>query len=337
MNYEEFLNYVVENLPNLMNELEQERYSNENADEKNIVNYAAHLHTITKNNGITLDGVTLLNEGECVGPNIYLNAFYDSYQLGKPIQTIMEEIIECHNRAMEENRIDVVDVCDFNAVKDRIVVRLVNYEKNQVQLEECPHKRYLDFAITFRYLVNKDTAGLASSLIQNKEFEQWNINIDDLYHIALFNTMREFPWQMESLTSVVFDCLAEYLPEKHAEEIKERMEELDRMEAKIPMYVLTNDVGLNGATCLLYDNVIRNFSVVHECNLYILPSSVHEVILVLETEDTNTDVLQEIVVDANCSAVGLIDLLSDNIYYYDREIDEISIYMNVVDKDECIQ
>ncbi len=337
MNYEEFLNYIVENLPNLMNELEQERRSNEDTDEKNVVNYAAHLHTITKNNGITLDGVTLLNEGECVGPNIYLNTFYDSYQLGKPIQTIMEEIIECHNRAMEENRIDVVDVCDFEAVKDHIIVRLVNYEKNQVQLEECPHKRYLDFAITFRYLVNKDTAGLASSLIQNKEFEQWNINLDDLYHIALFNTMREFPWHTESLTRVVFDCLTECMPSQYTEELKERMEELDQVEEKIPMYVLTNDVGLNGATCLLYDNVIRNFSVVHECNLYILPSSVHEVILVLETEDTNSDLLQEIVLDANQSAVGMIDLLSDNIYYYDREIDEISIYMNVVDKDECIQ
>ncbi|MBE5943030.1 MAG: hypothetical protein E7264_10890 [Lachnospiraceae bacterium] len=337
MNYQEFLNYVVENLPNLMNEMEQERHSKEKSEESPVINYAAHLHTITKNNGITLDGVTLLNEGASVGPNIYLNSFYDSYQLGKPIHTIMEEIIECHNRAIEENRFEVVDVCDFQAIKEHIVVRLVNYEKNQSQLETCPHKRYLDFAVTFRYLVNKDTVGLASSLIQNKEFEQWNISIDELYDIALFNTMREFPWHTESLTRVVFDCLAECLPSHNTEEIKEHMEELNQVEEKIPMYVLTNDVGLNGATCLLYDNVIRNFSIVHDSNLYILPSSVHEVILVLETEDTNTDVLQEIVIDANCSAVGLIDLLSDNIYYYDRASDQISICRNVVDKAECIQ
>ncbi len=337
MNYEEFLNYIVENLPGLMNAYENERQVKENTDEEHTVNYAAHLHTITKNNGITLDGVTLLNEGECVGPNIYLNKFYDSYQLGKPLETIMEEIIECHIRALEENSIEVVDVCDFDAVKDFIIVRLVNYEKNQEQLETCPYKRYLDFAITFRYLVKKDAGGLASSLIQNKEFEQWNIALDDLYHIALFNTMREFPWHMNSLTSVVFDCLTEYLPTEHMDEIKERIEELDQFDKRIPMYVLTNDIGLNGATCLLYDNVIRNFSIVHECNVYILPSSVHEVILVLETQDTDTDVLQEIVIDANCCAVGLIDLLSDNVYYYDRDTDVISICRNVVDKADSIQ
>jgi hypothetical protein len=92
------------------------------------------------------------------------------------------------------------------------------------------------------------------------------------------------------------------------------------------MYVLTNEQRLNGATCILYDNVIRNFAKVQDCNIFILPSSVHEVMLVPENAETEPEFLSELVLEANQSAVGLIDLLSDNVYYYDREREQIYIY-----------
>ena len=77
---------------------------------------------------------------------------------------------------------------------------------------------------------------------------------------------------------------------------------------------------------MLYDSVIRNFAKVQGKNIIILPSSIHEVILVPEQEDTDIEFLQNLVIDANKSAVGLIDLLSDSIYYYQLEKDEITIY-----------
>ena len=89
MNYQEFLEYIVENLPELMNvrELEQRAKMAEETNEENGVAeeveicYEAHLHTITKNNGIVLDGITLLNKGESAGPNIYLNSYFENYQM----------------------------------------------------------------------------------------------------------------------------------------------------------------------------------------------------------------------------------------------------------------
>lgn len=100
----------------------------------------------------------------------------------------------------------------------------------------------------------------------------------------------------------------------------------EELEQKIGVYMLTNDTGINGAFCLLYDDVIKNFAKEQNWNVYILPSSVHELMLVPEQEDTALEFLAELVVEANQTAVGLIDLLSDNIYYYDRDRDEISIY-----------
>ncbi len=333
MNYQEFLEYVVQNLPELMNQREMEKYRKQRDGEKEEceeeICYEAHLHTITKNNGIVLDGITLLNKGENAGPNVYLNTFFESYQMGKPLNSILDEIIECHNRAKEETTIEVVDILDFNLVKDKIVVRLVNYEKNQEQLADCPHKRFLDLAITFRYLASKDAMGLASSLIFNKEFEQWNVDLEDLYQLALFNTMREFPWQMDSLVKVVSECFGERLPDELREQFKNDVRSLEQVESRVNMYVLTNDVGLNGATSILYDNVIKNFANVQDCNIFILPSSVHEVMLVPENADTEAEFLRELVMEANQSAVGLIDLLSDEIYYYDRELEQIRLYWEI--------
>lgn len=331
MNYKEFLEYIKENLPELMNAKEFEKREqclkkHKSDEEECEICYEAHVHSITKNNGIVLDGITLLNKGESSGPNVYLNSYFESYQMGKPLNVIMDEIIECHNRAKQENSIEVVNILDFDLVKDRIVLRLVNYEKNKEQLEQCPHICYLDLAVTFRYLASKDAMGLASSLISYKEFEHWNIEKEDLYQLALFNTMREFSWQMDSLVKVVSECFGERLPDELKEEFMEDVRNLEQVENRVNMYVLTNDVGLNGATSILYDNVVKNFAKVQDCNIFILPSSVHEVMLVPENSETEPEFLQELVIEANQSAVGLIDLLSDHIYYYDREKDEIMIH-----------
>ena len=323
MNYQEFLEYIKENLAEVMESYihickEEEKECKES--------YKIELHKVIKNNGIVLDGITIRKEEEKVTPNIYLNSYFESYQMGKPLSIIMEEIIYQYQRAKEESDFEVEDITDFTSVKNQIVLRLVNYERNKEQLKNCPHKKYMDLAITFRYIAGKNQLGIASSLISNAEFGIWNIELDELYQIALFNTMREFPWQMDSLAKVISDCLKQKNQEILPKEILADMREFKDKENRVNMYVLTNDTGINGATCILYDNVLKNFAKVQDSNIFILPSSIHEVMLVPENTETEPEFLTSLVVEANNSAVGLIDLLSDNIYYYDREKDKVYIY-----------
>ncbi len=329
MNYEEFLEYIKNNLVEYFIKQEGKSVEEEKKEGEAVEStecYEAELHKVVKNNGIVLDGVTLRKKGECVSPNIYLNTYYENYQMGKPLSVIFEEIISYYKKVKEENCLEIEDVGDFSLVRNKIVLRLVNYEKNKEQLKTCPYKRYLDLAITFRYIASKDCMGIASSLISNQEYEQWKIDLEDLYQIALFNTMREFPWQMESLAKVIADCMRTKVSGILPKELLNDLEEMGNMENGVNMYVLSNDAGLNGATCILYDNVIRNFAKVQEANLFLLPSSIHEVMLVPEDVDTDPQFLSELVVEANQSAVGYIDLLSNHIYYYDREKDQVFIY-----------
>lgn len=334
MNYEEFLEYIKDNLEEVLQAVLDEKEEEETVeqgscgaknggDNQRNEKFDICIHKITKNNGIVLDGLTIRKKGDAVSPNIYLNSYFENYQMGKPISVIMEEIAYRYQKLCEETELEVLDITNFNTVKDKIILRLVNYEKNREALKSCPHKKYLDMAITFRYMVSKDSLGIASSLVTKAEFELWQVDLEELYHLALFNTMREFPWKMESLVRVVTDSIRKQSGNALSEEV---LQELEQMENGVSMYVLTNDYGINGATCILYDNVIHNFAKVQDCNVFILPSSIHEVMLVPENTDTEPEFLEELVVEANRSAVGLIDLLSDHIYYYDKESGKIYIY-----------
>ncbi len=319
MNYQEFLNYMKENFIDYLI-----KHDSKEGGEKNT--YSIQIRQIIKNNGIKLDGLIIQRNEENISPNIYLNSYFESYQLGTPLSCIMEAIAKQYYTLKENHRIEIDNLFDFPTVQNRIIVRLVNYERNREMLKDCPYKRFLDMAITFRYMAGRDEYGLASSLITNEEFDLWEISIDDLYQIALFNTMREFPWHMDSLATVILDCIKRNIPQDMHGEMEEELSLLEDTSHGVNMYVLSNDSDLNGASCILYDAVIRNFARVQDSNVFILPSSIHEVMLVPESEETDVDFLQQLLLDANQSAVGLIDLLSDSIYYYRRDTDEITIY-----------
>ena len=189
-------------------------------------------------------------------------------------------------------------------------------------LQDCPHKRFLDLATTFRYFAGKDDSnGIATLLVSNDVYQKWDIDIEELYQIALSNTMRLFPWKIVSLLETMRRLQPEIFP-------------LDDDIEDSGIYVLTNDLSINGATCILYNSVIKDFANEKGCNLFILPSSRHETMLVLEDEQKqDSEFLQNLIVEANQSVVGLIDFLSDNMYYYDRETDEFRIY-GAEDSDE---
>lgn len=174
MDYQEFLKYIKKNIACMINEMEG---SSETGDVEQGEPYKVILHKVVKNNGIVLDGITLHKEGENITSNIYLTPYYESYRMGKPVSVIMEEIFSAYQETKKQADFQLMDILDFKAVRDKIVVRLVNYERNKKQLEHCPFKKYLDLAVTFRLVAEKNTIGLASSLISNEEFRAWNIGL----------------------------------------------------------------------------------------------------------------------------------------------------------------
>lgn len=197
----------------------------------------------------------------------------------------------------------------FNTVKDSIIVRVVNYEKNKEILKKCPYIKIHDLAITFRWIARQDDIGISTALITDEELGSWNIGIQELFCAGIANTKRIFPGEIFTMQSMLTHL----------------MPGLEIGEAGIDLYVLTNQCKIHGATAILYQDMIAGFARELNMDLYILPSSVHELILVPAYEYIDVYQLYEMVKEVNDTVVALGDILSYNVYKYCKETDQIVI------------
>ena len=91
------------------------------------------------------------------------------------------------------------------------------------------------------------------------------------------------------------------------------------------LYVLTNPAGVNGAACMAYPQVIKNFADRMGRDILILPSSIHEVLLVTDADHYDHEDMSQMVNDINLTEVPPEDRLSNQIYRYRRKDDQITI------------
>lgn len=86
---------------------------------------------------------------------------------------------------------------------------------------------------------------------------------------------------------------------------------------KPPYYVATNDILDHGASVIAYPDFLKKAEKVSEGEFYVLPSSIHEVIIFPVSAGLSADNLNEIVRSANAACVAPDEQLSDHAYRYD--------------------
>ncbi|MBE5928433.1 MAG: hypothetical protein E7267_03545 [Lachnospiraceae bacterium] len=280
--------------------------------------YDVVLDKIFKNNGSIVWSFIIYEKGPVkypkASPVINVEDIYNAYLSGESINSIIEKIDYIYG-VFSENKIDI---CNVNAdnVQQCIFYRLVNYEKNKELLEELPHIRFLDLALTFHYLYNADTDMMQSLRITNKIMEQWQLEIEQLIEIAEKNTPELFPDKIDTIKNVI-----ESLMDKKLEDVLSEDELAERRE----MYVLTNEKSINGATAIFYSDKIKELAELYQQDIVILPSSIHEVLLLPIESEEETGMLQSLVESINKEHVAKEEVLSDTVYIYDRQKGEIDI------------
>lgn len=274
---------------------------------------------VTKNNGVVLKGLSLKESDSSVSPTVYLERYYEGYRNGRSIEDIADEIIDVYRRGNLGAFFDVADFLDFEKAKKRIVYKLVNYEKNKVLLKQIPHKPFLDMAVVYYYLLDNDMLENATILIYNNHLESWKITPKELDELARANTPILLKEDLRSITEVLYQIIR-----NRNEEDAEKFMELEKETEGDPiMYVLSNRSKIFGAAAILYDDVLKNFSEKVNKDLYILPSSVHEVILIPKDESMEWEKLQEMVKEVNSTQVEDVEILSDSVYCYQRGNDTL--------------
>ena len=266
------------------------------------------INHVIKNNGCEMDGLVIMEKGKDIAPTIYLDSFYELYTNGENIKNIIRQIEVIYEQNKNNVTFDVNILKHFDTIKDKIVYKVVNYRSNEKLLEQVPHKRILDLAVVFYFLLDNEYGRSSTALIYNNNLKNWNVTIDDVYKAALKNTPDLLHSKISSMAALFEKC-----------GVNVDGEEVD-LKDYVPsdMYVLTNESKLNGAACILYENVLYDFAQKLGADLYILPSSVHEVILLPKLSMFEKDELVNMVKEVNTEGVAADEVLSDHVYEYNR-------------------
>ena len=263
---------------------------------------------LNKNNGIVLYGLTVLEDEINISATIYLEPYYEVYE-----DTGMEYILDRMERVYEENKpeqsFDISKILDYESIKENLREKLINYELNREFLKEVPHRRFLDLAIV-AYIaleMEEEIEGNATITVKNNLQQTWKVDTEELIDTALENIRGD----------VVAANMSEYVD----------MSLFGDTENLFDIYVITNRLKLHGAVAMLQKDRLKQFSEeLKKETLTILPSSIHECLIInAEDEDKDTDELKEMVKEVNETVVSDQDILSNNVYIYNRTTDKITI------------
>lgn len=273
-----------------------------------------------RNNHLLFDGLTVLEPGSNVSPAIYLNHYYDTLQEGISFSTILSQILCYYYEHCSIRTVDTSFFTCFEQIRPRIAYKLINYQKNRELLKEVPHFPYLDLALVFYCLIQEDSEQSASILIYHKHLEYWNISKHDLLAIAAVNTPILLPLSFHSMADLILPMCSL----SSSEECQAAEEFLDS--EVIPIYVLTNRQRRNGACCILYEAALQMAAERLKDNLCILPSSIHEVIVIPGSAAAAPQELSQVIQEINLTEVSPEETLSGHAYYYSQISGQISIY-----------
>lgn len=287
------------------------------------------INKVVKNNDLTLDGLVIHREGDTVVPQIYLNRYFELYENGVGVPEILMDICAKYFHYAAPQFQDMPEnILDYEQVKNRITIQLVNKHTNSNLLKELPCMDIDNTDLTAIFKIALDSSEYDSAMIRvtNDLMKRWGAELESVYQNALSNTQREYPAQIQKMSLIVAGIM--FGGETPWENVKDC-----EMEA-YEQYVLTNQARTYGAGVLLYPEVLQQIADNTGSNFFILPSSIHEIILLKDTGEMSAEELQAIVIGTNAEAVPNEEQLSDEVYYYDGKAHAFSM---VTSKEQTAQ
>ena len=254
--------------------------------------------------GDSYTALTLPRKNIDASPAINLERYYDKYLFGREIEELLTEMADVFQTAKMDMSLDWIK--DYAKVKDKLFIRVSNAERNMELLEHVPHKRVEDLAITCHVFLENTNESLCSTIVNNDLLNAFGISKTQLFQDAVENGEKLMPITIQTMTELM---------EKSG--ISQSDEFL--VKSKIPMYIISNSLSLNGAASMFYPGVMDEIS--ERCNgdFYLIPSSIHEVLAVPATSDIDVEKLEQTIEFVNETQVYGPDQLGNHLYRYDSK------------------
>ena len=269
-----------------------------------------------KNNGVCLSGIAFGMPGKEIAPTIYMEPYYERIRRGADKDEVMRSIAGMVLDSMETQIYkEGIKFKEYDSVKDRLSAALVNTKANWKMLEGMPHIEMEDLSVIFRVEVPMaDESKIGSLKVTNSLMRQWGVGKEELLNRALANMQEINPPVLVGVEAALSEAVFGWAPENLLEQPEDCVgEHPDRM------YVLSNKSKSYGASALICPGVLEKLSAIFPEGFYILPSSVHETLIVSRNEDKTPRDFGQIVRQVNQAEVPREEILSDRVYEYNRE------------------
>ena len=293
------------------------------------------LQPIHKNNGLILDGLTISTSQSNISPTIFLNYYYEKQNIFPDFEAICRDILLTYEHNKPTENMDLDFFTDYELEKDHLAYRIVNYEKNKELLKTVPHLKYLDLAVIYYCLLKISKKGSATILIHNSHLKLWNISSAMLHKQTCQTTPQLLPYDFSSMSAILseaFNDTLSPLQDTGGTDLSDLYSitgsphtDLSAAESFCAMYVLTNSHKLYGASCILYPGLLKRIAEQLDADLLILPSSIHEVIILPAASPRRHAGFRNMVAEINQTELAVDEVLSSRIYYYSRSQKALSI------------
>ncbi len=310
--FEEFVQKVKDGIVDAM----PERYKGSTVD----------VSTKTKVNR-NATGLQVIPEGieTTIYPSLNIENFYERYVKTENLQGTINAMAEAMDEAFAEldnmNRNFKIDDLD----KDKVFMQLINTESNRELLSMTPHREFNDMSVIYRVCVSLDDDGLQSVMITDPLAEELNLSEEELFELASKQTKELFPPEIKGLNEVLSGFFTDTGLDNH--EAGELMDDIGMNELGAPLVLVSNKYYVQGATMMLYDDVLQDVSNRLGGDIYVMPSSIHE-FLALPVSLGNPEDLQEMVTSINEGSVREEERLSNQVFHYDAEKRELTQITN---------
>ena len=264
-------------------------------------------------------------------PTIYVNDLFEEYKKNGDFETVIDRAGETMETAINSFDKDIAkDAINTSKMMENVFFTLINAEQNRELLETVPHREFEDLAIVYRWNIGAGSDGVYTNLINNELTEKEGVTEEELFKAANENTKNLFPVTVKNMNEVISEIIFgdSELSGEMEEEFKEVMMETQDERS---MYVITNESKLYGAASILYEEPLHELAEKFGSDLYILPSSVHEVIAV-SADMGSPDDLAEMVYEINMEQVDIDDRLSNQVYCYDKDLRTLRLATDTINK-----
>ena len=263
-----------------------------------------------KNNGVTLTGITASKQDGKGGCCIYLENYYEGYCDGQiTLDWVAEDV---YGKLMEHsndlNGVDMKPLWDWDAAKANIRAKLVNREMNKELLKKVPYREFLDLAVIYYATLDGLSEGVNGVFtVSDENMEVWRKDENALYQMAVSNMRLDGKPVFEDMEEIIRSMMPEEIPD------------FTFGIPKFRTYVLTNAQKVFGAVELLDENTLKGIGDELGGDFIVLPSSLHESIIIPADGSVSYQELADIVTDINRKMVSIVERLSDHVYLYERK------------------